>query len=726
MLLSRLTERIDPAAFKVALRTAIFMPVCFALATLFLDGRATPFAAFGSFIILAMVTFAGRPGPRFWAWLALVLAGCALIALGTYLSTRVNIAGVLVAGVVSFLIFFLGVVNPYIAAARNGAVLLLALPLMIEAPDAAIDDRLSGWLLAAVICIPATYLLWRLPWTGELRRQSARVCAALARLARDPGSESLREAAREKVWTLRRRFVATPHRPTGATGVSAAIASLVEELGWLHGLITIPGAGIDADGFYARRLRSAVADLLEASSQVLNGEAVPLPVAPVTGYLDELVENSATELIKVDRAGIEVEARQLEHEFRLRKVAYAALDLSRMVEIATERERAPGLLGRAWTWFTVRSRRQVRETGRIVTEHSALSSSWFQNSIRGAIGIALAVWMADLLSVQNAFWVVLGTLSVLRNNAIGTRGSVARALAGTMVGILIGTLVIALIGDSTVLLWIALPLSVLFAAYAPRALSLAAGQAGFAVLVMVLYNLIEPVGWQVAIIRIQDVAVGCGVSLVVGLLIWPRGATALIRHALAESLRAGSELVKNRGLAVLDGRPGDNGPDWEESLAASDRLDAALRQYLDETSGEQVDPEALMALAAAGLRLRRVADGLGLIPEEAWFEIPDRDSSPGLELMICEVTDWYSRVGEAIELASPPPAPLALDPQLPHELISRLESGGTGPESPGAGIARIWIYENFAYLAELSVRFNQHARALFHARRADEVAGQPG
>ena len=171
MRLSRLTERIDPAAFKVALRTAIFMPLSFALATEILSEAATPFAAFGSFIILAMVTFAGRPAPRLVAWLSLVAAGCVLITLGTLLSSYVTVAGVVAAGVISFLIFYLGVVNPYIAAARNGAVLLLALPLMIEAPVSEIDDRLTGWLLAAAICIPATYVLWRLPWVGELRRR---------------------------------------------------------------------------------------------------------------------------------------------------------------------------------------------------------------------------------------------------------------------------------------------------------------------------------------------------------------------------------------------------------------------------------------------------------------------------------------------------------------------------------------------------------------------------
>ena len=70
-LLSRLSDRINPAAARVALRAAIFMPVCFLLATLFLSGSARPFASFGAFILLAMVTFAGRPLPRLIAWATL-------------------------------------------------------------------------------------------------------------------------------------------------------------------------------------------------------------------------------------------------------------------------------------------------------------------------------------------------------------------------------------------------------------------------------------------------------------------------------------------------------------------------------------------------------------------------------------------------------------------------------------------------------------------------------
>jgi hypothetical protein len=85
----------------------------------------------------------------------------------------------------------------------------------------------------------------------------------------------------------------------------------------------------------------------------------------------------------------------------------------------------------------------------------------------------------QLASVQHAFWVVLATLSVLRSNALGTGASVLAALAGTIVGIVVGGVVVYSIGTSDAVLWAALPPALLLAAYAPRAISFAAGQAGF-------------------------------------------------------------------------------------------------------------------------------------------------------------------------------------------------------------------------------------------------------
>lgn len=718
MSLSRLTELIDPAAAKIAVRAAIFMPLCFLLATLLLGDAARPFAAFGSFILLAMVTFAGRPLPRAIAWAVLVLVGCLFIAAGTWLS-QFTVTAALSAGLVSFLVCFSGVINPYFAAARNGAVLLIALPLMIEAPVAAIDERLLGWLLACAICIPATYLIWRLPWYGGLRQQSSRAAMALAELIREPASGELRDDASKQVWRLRKKFLSTPNRPTGATGESAAIASLVDELAWTFGLVVNPGAGVESDRKYARELREAAADLLEASAFMLLNQETGLPLRAAEEALQRVIDQNTADLRAQARSASPVEEEQvirhLDHEFRLRKLAFSVIDVAETTRIASGRETAPGALGELWTWTRL-GQRQVVGAGRMLARHVALDSSWLRNSIRASLGIALAVLVADLVAVQNAFWVVLGTLSILRSNALGTRGSVTEALAGTLVGIVIGAAVIWLFGDEVHILWMALPIAVLAAAYAQRAVSFAAGQAGFALLVMVLYNLIEPVGWQVGLVRIQDVAIGCGVSLVVGLLVWPRGAAEMIRPAIAEALEAGAELVRDRSRGVLEGRSGNRTDRfWADSVAASERLDAALRRFLDESTGDHIDRESLMALSAAGLRLRRTAYGIGQIPDQPWFRTPGLDSSPRLLDTIAGTCGSYLELSQAIASRSPIP-----DTTKPGDETWLLESFNRSDGNGfGAGLARIWLYENLQYLVELGHRFEHRARMLFEVSSED-------
>ena len=57
-------------------------------------------------------------------------------------------------------------------------------------------------------------------------------------------------------------------------------------------------------------------------------------------------------------------------------------------------------------------------------------------------------WWPPRPGVQHAFWVVLGTLSVLRSNALSTGQNAIRGLLGTVVGFVIGALLLAAIGTN--------------------------------------------------------------------------------------------------------------------------------------------------------------------------------------------------------------------------------------------------------------------------------------
>ena len=225
----------------------------------------------------------------------------------------------------------------------------------------------------------------------------------------------------------------------------------------------------------------------------------------------------------------------VEPTFRMREMSVAART------IGLNSLRAAGL---AEPEVDATGARAALEVSRIFARgYGSVRSVLLQNSIRGGMALAIAVLIAQQASLQHGFWVVLGTLSVLRSNALGTGFSVLIALAGTALGLLIGVGLVLAAGTNEAVLWPFLPVAVLLAAYAPQAISFAAGQAGFTVTLLILFNLIQPTGWTVGLVRIEDVAIGFAVSLGVGALFWPRGAAALVRRSLATSYARSADYV---------------------------------------------------------------------------------------------------------------------------------------------------------------------------------------
>ncbi len=238
--------------------------------------------------------------------------------------------------------------------------------------------------------------------------------------------------------------------------------------------------------------------------------------------------------------------------------------------------------------------------------HLDLDSVWCRNSLRATFALGLAVLVAELVEVQHAFWVVLGSLSVLRSTAQGTTLTAAEALAGTALGFIVGGLVIVGIGSDHAALWLALPIAAFVSAYAPTAIHFAAGQAGFTVLVIVLFNLIQPAGWQVGLVRISDIAIGCAVSLVVGFILWPRGAGGQLRTAAARYLRRSTAYFAATRNALLLA---------DALAAAASQADDAFRQFLAERSAKALPIDHWASLLVAGSRLCLAGDAFARLAD---------------------------------------------------------------------------------------------------------------
>ncbi len=164
-------------------------------------------------------------------------------------------------------------------------------------------------------------------------------------------------------------------------------------------------------------------------------------------------------------------------------------------------------------------------------------------------------------------------------------------------------------GDDT-WLWIALPIVVFLAAYTPGAVNYVVGQAGFTVFVVVLFNIFVPEGWRTGLVRVQDIAIGAGISVAVGALLWPRGARGVARRAFAELLRAGAAHLSVALGVALRGTGADLVAPAARVADARARAVAALEDLALEHGGGQVDREGWGSLLVEGLVFELAADGV--------------------------------------------------------------------------------------------------------------------
>jgi uncharacterized membrane protein YccC len=292
---------------------------------------------------------------------------------------------------------------------------------------------------------------------------------------------------------------------------------------------------------------------------------------------------------------------------------------------------------------------------RMVVAHMTFESVWLRNSLRGAIGLALAVLVVKLTDVGHGFWVVLGTLSVLRSSALSTEAKAVRSLVGTFVGFVIGAVIMIGLGDHLVVLWVVLPIAVLLAGAAPEIFSFAAGQAGFTVVVVILFNIIEPAGWSVGLVRIEDVAIGCGISLLVGVLLWPRGAGAALTLALSDALASAARYLASAVDRVTDPlfRDGTDSA-RAESTAASERLNDAFRQYLAERGSKATHLAALSSVAGGITRARLAAFTLANLPpspiEQGKPELKEvADAARSLRSLADQSAQWSTRLLDVVK-----------------------------------------------------------------------------
>ncbi|HEY1590399.1 MAG TPA: FUSC family protein [Solirubrobacteraceae bacterium] len=535
-----------------AVRSAIAATVAFYLGWLVIDDDVL--AVFATLSVIGLLTLADFSGDLHKQARAYVLAtaiGAALVALGTLVSQDTYAAAGLLF-VVALSVSLLTAMGRNVATGANGVLLFFLVACAVPSPASGLDSRVLGVVLGGAISLVAALTIWPRRPTDRLRAALADAIAALAArigALEEPHEElePFAEPVRDALADAGPERLAVGERPTLASerdqarmrvgyGLSRAHL-LVERLA--HRPASLPGVA-EAEHALAHDLQ----DLLIATSAALRGEGPAPPVEAAADAGRAHRERTDAALVDELRFGSDDDALAVgaDRGVLAGEIATSVGGIVTDVRVVVGADRFPA---RAGSISEGLDRRVEGILDRVVTlTSSTLSprSVAFQNALRLAVGLALARLLGGLLQVENGFWVLFATLSVLRTNALQTGATAIQAVLGTAIGFAVALPLLLLIGTRGDLYLYVLPVAAVGGLLA-GSINVVWGQAGFTVLVSVLFNLVEPVGWEIGIVRIQDVALGAAAGVVIGLAAWPRGAGGQLAQSLADAIRASGNLV---------------------------------------------------------------------------------------------------------------------------------------------------------------------------------------
>ncbi len=543
----------DPGrvVLRRALRVAVVLPLAFVTVAQLLNMPAgAAYTVFGTFALLGRCDFGGPTKDRGLAFLTTGAVGLVAISLGT-VAAQNRIAGVVGTFVVGSILMFAGVLRGYVAAAAPALLLPFVIAVTAGPALSELPQRLVGFAVAIVFSTVGALVLWPVHVRSILRLRVAETLSASANVMRALWPNEVGNGAAavtavdlntrirqlvEANHQLREQYDGRLLRPGGATARDRALMQIIDEisrlrlfLGWRPSFDEL---GLPSDVSLAR----VVASTLDQCAQAIGHNGEPPNAALIDDAREEhrlVTEAWATARLsdgQADKVQLVLDAG-----FHVRALAVEAELIARHARIAVGVRPQAG----AMTWAELTLPLMSAKPGSMLRAHLTLRSPWFRNSLRAGLALAIAVAVADFSGVQHGFWVVLGTLTALQFDALGTGRTAVQAIVGTIGGFVVGTILVAvllLISNDTVILWVLLPILTFLAAYTSGAISLLVGQGAFTVFVIGFYALLAGPNFQTGELRVLDVSIGLTISLVVSALMWPRGVVARVRSTLVTAM----------------------------------------------------------------------------------------------------------------------------------------------------------------------------------------------
>ncbi|MFM9134268.1 MAG: FUSC family protein [bacterium] len=542
------------------IRAALGTTAAMAIAIAVLPGTpATMLAAFGSVALLGTADFGGSTRRRLTSLLATGVAGCLLIVIGA-LAASTTVTLVAVTFVVTAALALLVQLRGSFANACPALTTVYVATAMVSTSANSVPPLLAGWGIAVAVAIPVTLLVLPRRDLAPVRQACSQALAYLSQAARERAHGGVHSAAHAQAALdqLRSAYLGNPFRAAGLRTPDRALLILVGQLeGLLMALLrpaafTIPVGTLPG----TRQLIEQSADSLEGLALALRpGDRTPPSGLALAAAWERQWDTAVRVLTDASAGSAEERVEAVHGAFPDRALALSVIRLTILVR------RALGLPDEEYD----ESRHSIpapplTRPWHDLAQQLTLRSPWMRLALRTGAALALAALVVEVIGLDHGFWVLLGVVATLRFDGLTTLKTSLWAVLGTFAGAMVGYALLYAELDRPVLLWGALVIVTFLAVYTQATAAYALGQACFSLFVIVAFSLANwPPELRTAETRFVDVLIGALISVLVALLMWPRGVVKGLRSNVAAAIRRATSFLSDAMADLVDG-PGHIGP----------------------------------------------------------------------------------------------------------------------------------------------------------------------
>lgn len=179
---------------------------------------------------------------------------------------------------------------------------------------------------------------------------------------------------------------------------------------------------------------------------------------------------------------------------------------------------------------------------KLLLENFSIKSAIFKHSLRLAVVVMAGYAIGEYFAVQNAYWILLTIIVIMRPNYGLTKTRSRQRTVGTLIGAAIAIAIVFLSQDP--ILYAILSVISLVVAFSMVQKNYGTSAVFVTLSVVFVYALLEPNVLSVIQFRVLDTLIGAGLATVGNLILWPSWEFFGIKVVIADSIVANKEYLR--------------------------------------------------------------------------------------------------------------------------------------------------------------------------------------